>query len=138
MLTSIALTIVGGVLANRLSSKPESILRNQILLYSRNPDATKLIDETQQSFKCCGIEDYNSWAAVPLPLPASCCIAPESITCQQVIGTSSSYGPIPNATDIIYTEVFFTLLFTLPRSNFFFLYINFIRVVRPNWVGRRS
>ena len=103
MLTSLALVIMGGVLVHRLSKQTESILREEILLYGKNPISTAIIDKAQEVLKCCGVEDFNSWKALNLTIPESCCLVPDSISCRQIVNSPTASGR--NVTGIIHLDV---------------------------------
>jgi len=106
LLFTTATGTIGGIWTFVSASKTETMsmdrLRNIVLYdYGRDSSKTAILDVVQQSFQCCGSENYASWASskysgtelnessnnssvnIMFTVPQSCCIDPLSDTCQQ-------------------------------------------------------
>nr|XP_030143180.3 tetraspanin-10 [Taeniopygia guttata] len=85
------LQLLGGLLLLLLWRQLRGALRDLLLLcllrYQEDPDLQFLVDEVQQSLRCCGLESYRDWESNPYfncsapgvqacGVPASCCRAP--------------------------------------------------------------
>lgn len=95
---------IGGIWTFIKASKTNAMsvdrVRNIVLHdYGKDASKTAILDVVQQSFQCCGSDDYSSWALSMysriefeeninsidyiFAVPQSCCINPLSETCQQ-------------------------------------------------------
>jgi len=104
LLFSLAAGTIGGIWTFIKASETDTTsvdrVRNIVLYdYGRDASKTSILDIVQQSFQCCGSEDYTSWASSMFSrtelnesinaadnifaVPQSCCIDPLSETCQQ-------------------------------------------------------
>jgi len=91
--------------------------------YGKDDAATKALDVLQQSLKCCGADSYTSWAnsayngvtspsaaatifgglSVNYKIPKSCCVEPDSDTCESTRKTGS-LNLLASLAGVVYTE----------------------------------
>ncbi|XP_075576326.1 tetraspanin-10 [Pelecanus crispus] len=85
------LELLGGLLLLAARHRLRDALRDALLLcllrYQEEPDLRFLVDEVQQSLRCCGLGSYRDWETNPYfncsapgvqacSVPASCCLDP--------------------------------------------------------------
>ncbi|XP_065052129.1 tetraspanin-5-like [Rhopilema esculentum] len=77
--------VIGFVFRNKIKSMVTKKLEKTIISYRDNPDLQNLIDYTQETFKCCGLNSYDDWdmniyfncsspGSEGCGVPYSCCI----------------------------------------------------------------
>ncbi|NXA25509.1 TSN10 protein, partial [Ibidorhyncha struthersii] len=91
VLTFVGLEVLGGLLLLAVRHRLRDALRDALLLcllrYQEEPDLRFLVDEVQQSLRCCGLGSYRDWETNPYfncsapgvqacSVPASCCLDP--------------------------------------------------------------
>ncbi|NXP55667.1 TSN10 protein, partial [Heliornis fulica] len=91
VLAFVGLEVLGGLLLVVARRQLRDALRDALLLcllrYQDEPDLQFLVDEVQQSLRCCGLGSYHDWETNPYfncsapgvqacSVPASCCLDP--------------------------------------------------------------
>ncbi|NXJ00031.1 TSN10 protein, partial [Psophia crepitans] len=91
VLAFVGLEVLGGLLLLAARRRLRDALRDALLLcllrYQEEPDLQFLVDEVQQSLRCCGLGSYRDWETNPYfncsapgvqacSVPASCCLDP--------------------------------------------------------------
>jgi len=134
LLFSLAAGTIGGIWTFIKASETDTTsvdrVRNIVLYdYGRDASKTSILDIVQQSFQCCGSEDYTSWASSMFSrtelnesinaadnifaVPQSCCIDPLSETCQQNRNITTNL----HVEDFIHIQALFPFFFFSIRCS---------------------
>lgn len=76
-LLEIAAAIAGYVFKDKVKDVVDAEIKREMQVYGNDSDVTRILDEMQEKYNCCGAFNYTDWFKVPgfknQTVPSSCC-----------------------------------------------------------------